>query len=229
MRTLSLINMISSYFDYHLSFVSDMLNLFIIKYWRIRASIEVLFVHLDLYHAVVNAVSVIKSRLFSASGQLVESIIKLRFFWKWYEDWHILSGCARHQRAYSSIGAIVSSTLLRAFLARLSGYCIDCWPCFLKADHFVLEVVTSVCVHFDKHFLCHFCLALPCRSASEFQLLKKSLASFDFETLWQHQYNHRCFKIVRYKSWSVRECVNIFYQFLIFSAESFFFNRFLKN
>ena len=67
-RTLSLINMISSYFDYHLNFVNDILNLFIINYRRIRASIKVLFVLLDLCHVVVNAINIIKSRLFSASN-----------------------------------------------------------------------------------------------------------------------------------------------------------------
>ncbi len=76
-RTLLLINMIPSYFDYHLSFVNDMLSLFIINYWRIRASIEVLFVLFDLCYAVVNVASVTKSRLFSASSQLVEFIVKL--------------------------------------------------------------------------------------------------------------------------------------------------------
>ena len=65
-RTLSLINMISLYFDYYLSFVNDMLSLFIINYRWIRALIEVLFLFLDLCHAVVNIVNVTKSRLFSA-------------------------------------------------------------------------------------------------------------------------------------------------------------------
>ena len=70
--TLSLINMIPSYFGYHLSFASDMLGLFIINYRRIRASTGALSVLLGLCHAVVNAASVTKSRLFSASGQRYE-------------------------------------------------------------------------------------------------------------------------------------------------------------
>ena len=68
-RTMSLINMISAYFDYHLSFISDILDLFILDYRRIHASIEVMFVFLDLFYVVVNVVSVINSRLFSASNQ----------------------------------------------------------------------------------------------------------------------------------------------------------------
>ena len=76
-KTLSLINMMFSYFDYHLSFGSNMLNLFIINYRRIRASIEVLFILLDLCHAVVNAISVTKSKLFNALNQLIELIVKL--------------------------------------------------------------------------------------------------------------------------------------------------------
>ena len=60
-KTLSLINMIFSYFDYHLSFVNDILNFFIINYRQIHASIEALFILLGLCHAVVNAASVTRS------------------------------------------------------------------------------------------------------------------------------------------------------------------------
>ena len=80
--TLSLINIIPSYFGHHLSFASDMLGLSIINYQRIRTSNRALSVLLGLCHAVVNVASVTKSRLFSASGQLVGFIVKLRFFWK---------------------------------------------------------------------------------------------------------------------------------------------------
>ena len=75
--TLSLINIIPSYFGYHLSFASDMLSLSVINYRRIRASTGALSVLLGLCHAVVNVASVIKSRLFSASGELVGFIVRL--------------------------------------------------------------------------------------------------------------------------------------------------------
>jgi len=93
MRTLSLINMISLYFGYHLNFTSDMLGLFIINYWRIHASTKVMSVFLSLFHTVVSEVSVTNSILFSAFNQLVEFIVKLWFFLKWYKDWCIFSGC----------------------------------------------------------------------------------------------------------------------------------------
>lgn len=80
--TLSLINMIPSYFGYHLSFASDMLGLSIINYRRIRASTGAMSVFLGLFHAVVSVANVTNSKLFSASGQLVGFIVKLSFFWK---------------------------------------------------------------------------------------------------------------------------------------------------
>lgn len=83
---LSLINMILSYFDYHLSFVSNMLDLFILNYQRIHASIEVMFVFLSLFHAVINVVSVTNLKLFSVFNQLFEFIVNLKLLWKWYED-----------------------------------------------------------------------------------------------------------------------------------------------
>ena len=75
--TLLLIHIIPSYFGYYLSFASDILGLSIINYRRIHTLTGALSVLLGLCHAVVNAASVIKSRLFSASGQLVGSIVKL--------------------------------------------------------------------------------------------------------------------------------------------------------
>lgn len=80
--TLSLINMIPSYFGCHLSFASDMLGLSIINYRRIRASTGAMSVFLGLFHAVVSVANVTNSKLFSASGQLVGFIVKLSFFWK---------------------------------------------------------------------------------------------------------------------------------------------------
>ena len=76
--TLSLINMIPSYFGYHLSFISDMLGLSLITYRRIHASAGAMSVVLGLFHAVVNVASITKLNLFSASGQLFGFIVRLR-------------------------------------------------------------------------------------------------------------------------------------------------------
>lgn len=63
-----------------------MLDLFILNYRRIHASIEVMFVFLSLFHAVINVVSVTNLKLFSVFGQLFEFIVNLKLLWKWYED-----------------------------------------------------------------------------------------------------------------------------------------------
>ena len=75
--TLSLINMISSYFNYHLSFISNMLSLSLITYHHIHASAGAMSIVLDLFHAVINVASIIKLNLFSASDQLFRFIVRL--------------------------------------------------------------------------------------------------------------------------------------------------------
>ena len=74
-ETLSLINMISSYLSYHLSFVSDILGLSLITYHCIHASADTMSVVLSLFHTVVNVVSIINLNLFSASDQLFRFIV----------------------------------------------------------------------------------------------------------------------------------------------------------
>lgn len=80
-ETLSLINMMSFYFTYHLSFISDILDLFLLTYCCIHASISVMSVFLDLVHVIINVVTTINLNLFSAFGQLFRFIVKLQLIW----------------------------------------------------------------------------------------------------------------------------------------------------
>ena len=73
--TLSLINMISSYLNYHLSFISDILDLSLITYCCIHASADAMSVVLSLFHAVINVADIINLNLFRASGQLFKFIV----------------------------------------------------------------------------------------------------------------------------------------------------------
>ncbi len=74
--TMSLINMISMYNGYHLSFISDMLGLSILDYRRIHASSGAMSVFLGLCHAVIIVASVTNLKLFSVSGQSFWFIVK---------------------------------------------------------------------------------------------------------------------------------------------------------
>ena len=75
--TLSLINMIPTYFGYHLSFVSDILGLSILDYRRIHAWTGVMSVSLGLLHSVVSVAGIADLDLFSASGQLFGLIVNM--------------------------------------------------------------------------------------------------------------------------------------------------------
>lgn len=79
--TLSLINMMPFYFTYHLSFISDILGLFLLTYHCIHASTGVMSVFLGLVHAIINVVTTTNLNLFSASGQLFKFIVKLQLIW----------------------------------------------------------------------------------------------------------------------------------------------------
>lgn len=74
---LSLINMMSFYFTYHLSFISDILGLSLLTYRHIHASTGAMSVFLGLLHAIVNVANTANLNLFSTSGQLFEFIVKL--------------------------------------------------------------------------------------------------------------------------------------------------------
>ena len=79
--TLSLINMMSFYFTYHLSFISDILGLFLLTYRCIHASTGAMSVFLGLVHVIINVVTTINLNLFSASDQLFRFIVKLQPIW----------------------------------------------------------------------------------------------------------------------------------------------------
>ena len=79
--TLSLINMMPSYFTYHLSFISDVLGLSLLTYRHIHASTGAMSVFLGLLHAIVNVANTANLNLFSASGQLFGFIVKLLLIW----------------------------------------------------------------------------------------------------------------------------------------------------
>ena len=77
--TLSLVNMMPSYFGHHLSSVSDILGLLLLVYRRIHALTGAMSVFLGLFHAVVNVTNTTSLSLFSASGQLFGFIVRVRF------------------------------------------------------------------------------------------------------------------------------------------------------
>ena len=74
--SLSLINMMPSYFGYHLSFVSDILGLSLSMYRRVHASTGAMSVFLGLLHAIINVANMTSPNLFSVSGQLFGFIVR---------------------------------------------------------------------------------------------------------------------------------------------------------
>ena len=74
---LSLINIIFFYFNYYLSFVSNILGLFLSIYRRVYVLTGAIIIFLGLLYAIINIANIINPNLFSASGQLFGFIIKV--------------------------------------------------------------------------------------------------------------------------------------------------------
>ncbi len=53
-KNLSLINMMSTYFEFHLSFICDLLDVSLLLYRLFHASTEIMFVLLDLLHVIIH-------------------------------------------------------------------------------------------------------------------------------------------------------------------------------
>jgi len=53
-ENLSLINMMSTYFEFHLSFICDLLDVSLLLYRLFHASTETMFVLLDLLHVIIH-------------------------------------------------------------------------------------------------------------------------------------------------------------------------------
>ena len=69
---LSLINMVSAYFEFHMSFVSDLLSISLFKYRIFHASTEYISVLLDLLHVIMSDKSML---LMNETSQLFKLIV----------------------------------------------------------------------------------------------------------------------------------------------------------
>ena len=115
---LLLINLISLYSRLHLSFLIDILKIFVRIYIKLYNSINIIFDTLIIFHVEVVLTSK-ENSLFSSISQLYNLIISFQKIYKRFK-YSLYSGRGLSSSSFDSLSSLSSQIVLRAISTRIS-------------------------------------------------------------------------------------------------------------
>ena len=168
-RYLSLINMMPTYFEFHLSFVCTLLGISLPTYRLFHASTGTMSVILNVLHAVISAAA--KPSLgWKRSEQVFQMIVSCCVLEELHSDWWYDLGSPFHDHAALTFIALISSDFVWALPSLSSEFGLYYSLRPVKTCSIKLKGATRISTDFWWHLFSHACDAMLHRSVQKLQL-----------------------------------------------------------
>jgi len=124
---------------------------------------------------------------------------------------------------------VVSFVVVRIVPSQPSNRCVGRWIRHMKAYSIRMEISRIVCVYHVRHLSINHYPTGSNPSISQHQYSPRPRSSSDIEATWHCENEYQCSQTIDRRSRTVRQRLNAFNFFLVFSSESSIHDRLLGH